>query len=59
MSVENGARFIRLLESDPDLRQKVSEPGVSVFLDHSASAGAFCTPYEAVSAMIRSMGSGS
>ena len=59
MSVENGERFIRLLESDPELRRKVSESGVSAFLDHSASAGASCTPYEVVSAMIRSMDSGS
>jgi hypothetical protein len=59
MSVENGERFIRLLETDPDLRRKVREAGVSDFLDHSASVGASCTPYEVVSAMIRSMDSGS
>jgi hypothetical protein len=59
MSVENGERFIRLLETDADLRRKVSESGVSAFLDHSASAGASCTPYEVVSAMIRGMETGS
>jgi hypothetical protein len=57
MSVENGERFIRLLETDPELRRKVSESGESAFLDHSASVGASCTPSEVVSAMIRGMDS--
>jgi len=57
MSVENGERFIRLLETDPELRRKVSESGESEFLDHSASVGASCTPCEVVSAMIRGMDS--
>lgn len=59
MSVENGERFIRLLETDPDLRRKVRESGDVAFLDHSASVGASCTPYEVVSAMIRGMETGS
>jgi hypothetical protein len=59
MSVENGERFIKLLETDSDLRQKVRESGESAFLDHSASVGASCTPYEVVSAMIRGMEFGS
>jgi len=59
MSVENGERFLRLLEADPDLRRKVRESGEAGFLDHSASAGASCTSYEVVSAMIRGMETGS
>jgi hypothetical protein len=59
MSVENGERFIRLLETDPDLRRKVRESGESVFLDQSAFVGASCTHYEVVSAMIRAMDVGS
>jgi hypothetical protein len=55
MSVENGERFIKLLETDSDLRQKVRESGESAFLDHSVSVGASCAPYEVVSAMIRGM----
>ena len=57
MSVDNGERFITLLETDLGLRRKVREPGESAFLDHSASVGASCTPCEVVSAMIRGMGS--
>ena len=57
MSVENGERFIRLLETDPELRRKVRESGESAFLDHSSSVGASCTPCEVVSAMIRGMDS--
>ena len=57
MSVDNSERFIRLLETDSELRRKVREPGESAFLDHSASVGASCTPCEVGSAMIRGMGS--
>ena len=57
MSVDNGERFIRLLETDSELRRKVREPGESAFLHHSASVGATCKPCEVVSAMIRGMGS--
>ena len=59
MSVENGERFIRLLEADPALRQKIRESGEAAFLDQSSTVGASCTPYEVVSAMIRSMDSDS
>jgi len=55
MSVENGERFIRLLEQDPDLRDKVRQQGESAFLDISANAQASCTPFEVVSAMLRAM----
>lgn len=57
MSVENGERFIRLLETDPELRRKIRESDESAFLDHSTAAGASCTPCEVVSAMIRGMDS--
>ena len=56
MSVENGERFIRLLETDPELRRKVGGLGESVFLDHSTSVRVSWTSSEIESAMIRAMG---
>jgi len=53
MSVENGERFIRLLKSDPNLRKQVKEQGWEGFLEVSAKAGASCTTYEVVAALIR------
>jgi hypothetical protein len=53
MSVENGERFIRLLKSDSKLRTQVKEQGWEKFLDVSARAGASCTTYEVVAALIR------
>lgn len=53
MSVENGERFIRLLKSDPKLRTRVKEVGWENFLEVSAKAGASCTTYEVVAALIR------
>jgi hypothetical protein len=53
MSVENGERFIRLLKSDPNLREQVKEQGWEKFLDVSAKAGASCTTFEVVAALIR------
>lgn len=53
MSVENGERFIRLLKSDPELREKVRQEGWEHFLDVSAAAGASCTTFEVVAALIR------
>lgn len=55
MSVENGERFIRLLQQDPELRNKVRQHGESAFLEISAEAGASSTPFEVVSAMLRAM----
>ncbi|MFZ8990869.1 MAG: Nif11-like leader peptide family natural product precursor [Pseudohongiellaceae bacterium] len=55
MSVENGERFIKLLQQDPELRNKLRQDGESAFLDISAEAGASCTPFEVVSAMLRAM----
>jgi len=53
MSIENGERFIRFLKSDPKLREKVNEEGWERFQDVSAQAGASCTTYEVVAALIR------
>jgi len=55
MSVETGERFIKLLQQDPELRNKLRQDGESAFLDISAEAGASCTPFEVVSAMLRAM----
>lgn len=57
MSVENGERFIRILREDSELRQRVRESGEQAFLDLSAEAGASCTPFEVVSALVRDMDS--
>ena len=59
MSVENGERFMKLLEIDHELRGKIRESGEGAFFDLSESVGASCTPYEVVSAMIRGMESSS
>ena len=53
MSVENGERFIRLLKSDPTLREQVKSEGWEQFQEVSARAGASCTTFEVVAAMIR------
>jgi hypothetical protein len=53
MSVENGERFIRLLKSDPQLREQVKGEGWERFLEVSAAAGASCTTFEVVAALIR------
>ena len=53
MSVENGERFIRFLKSDPKLREQVKTEGWERFLDVSAAAGASCTTFEVVAALIR------
>jgi hypothetical protein len=57
MSVENGERFIRLLRDDADLRKRVRQEGEAAFLALSAESQASCTPFEAVSAMLREMDS--
>ena len=58
MSVENGARFARLLEQDPELRKKVRDLGEDEFLSISADSQASCTPFEVVSAMLKNMDAG-
>jgi len=51
MSIENGERFIRLLESDAKLREKVRNRGRKKFEKVTAEAGASCSAYDAVAAL--------
>ncbi|MBL6691102.1 MAG: Nif11-like leader peptide family natural product precursor [Pseudomonadales bacterium] len=53
MSVENAERFIRFLKNDPALRARVNEAGWENFQEVSAGAGASCTSFEVVAALIR------
>ncbi len=53
MSVQNGERLIRFLRSDSRLREKVKDAGWEKFQDVTAEAGASCTTYEVVAALIR------
>ena len=56
MSIENGERFIRALKSDQALRDKVRDAGSSEgFLEVSAGAGASCSAYDVVAALLRQM----
>ena len=58
MSVENGERFIRMLKDNADLRKKVRAAGDTGFIELSTAAGASCTTFEVVSAMVRQLESG-
>ena len=51
MSIENGERFIRMLESDSKLREKVRAAGTKKFKQVTAEAGASCSAYDAVAAL--------
>lgn len=53
MSIENGERMLRFMEKDAKLRKQVSEAGAEKFQEVTAEAGASCTAYEVVRAMIR------
>ncbi len=53
MSVENAERFVRFLKQDEKLRAKVTEAGWENFQAVSAQAGASCTTFEVVAALIR------
>ncbi len=55
MSIENGERFIRALKSDQALRDKVRDVGSEGFLEVSAGAGASCSAYDVVAALLRQM----
>ena len=55
MSIENGARFLRRLRSDANLRQQVRTLGQEPFEALSAAAGASCSATEVVAAMAREM----
>ena len=53
MSVENAERFVRFLREDAELRAKVNAAGWESFQEVSAGAGASCTTFEVVAALIR------
>ena len=55
MSIENGERFMRALESDESLRKKVKVAGPDGFLSVSAEAGASCSAYDVVAALLRQL----
>ena len=55
MSIENGERFIRALQSDESLRNKVRAAGADGFLEVSAAADASCSAYDVVAALLRQM----
>jgi len=57
MSIENGERFIRMLEADPELREKVRSKGKKKFEKVSAEAGASCSAYDAVAALSKRLDS--
>jgi predicted ribosomally synthesized peptide with nif11-like leader len=52
MSVENAERFIRFIKEDPSLIQKVKSAGPENFEQVSAAAGASCTAYDFVCAVV-------
>ncbi len=53
MSIENGERFIRLLNTDPALRERVRAGGRDGFVNAANEAGASCDAYEVVLALLR------
>ncbi len=53
MSIENGARFLRRMQSDPKLREQVRVIGDEPFEALSAAAGASCSAAEVVAAIAR------
>ncbi len=55
MSIENGERFIRVLRSDQSLRDRVREAGGDGFNEVSAAAGASCSAYDVVVALLRQL----
>lgn len=53
MSIENGARLLRRLHSDPQARQRLRAIGAEKFEDITAELGASCTAAEVVAALAR------
>jgi len=53
VSIENGERFIRALQSDQALRDRVRKEGRENFTAVSAAAGASCDAYDVVAALLR------
>ncbi len=54
MSVENAERLLRLMARDAKLRRKIDEAGQTGFEAVAAQAGASCTSYDVVRAIVRS-----
>lgn len=52
MSVENAERFIRFMKADESLQQKIKAAGPEQFEQVSAEAGASCTAYDFVCAVV-------
>ena len=55
MSIENGARFLRRLRGDRDVRARVRTVGSVTFEAISAELGASCTAEEVVAAIAREL----
>jgi len=55
MSIENGQRFLRLLQDSAALREQVKQEGQGGFEALTATAGASSTSWEVVVAAIRAI----
>ncbi|MGI9325125.1 MAG: hypothetical protein ACR2PZ_07890 [Pseudomonadales bacterium] len=55
MSIENGARFLRRLRDDANLRAQVRRIGEEPFEAISAAAGASCSAAEVIAAIAREL----
>ncbi len=55
MSIENGQRFLRLLQGSPALREQVKQGGPNGFEALTATAGASSSSWEVVVAAIRAI----
>lgn len=55
MSIENGQRFLRLLQEKPELREQVKQAGPIGFEALTSTAGASSTSWEVVVAAIRAI----
>lgn len=53
MSIENAERLLRFMEKDDDLRKRVYAAGPENFQTVAKEAGASCTAYDVVRAVIR------
>lgn len=53
MSIENAERLLRFIEKDEGLRSKVNEAGAENFEAVATAAGASCTAYDVVRAVLR------
>ncbi len=53
MSIENAERLLRFIEKDDALRSKVNEAGAENFQAVATAAGASCSAYDVVRAILR------